>query len=90
MYLPTSPHAQDCRAESRRWLGATRARKEATSSVRDLLHSCSRDLATGNKLNWLQTPGRRQPHAFPKNNSPKNKYTLHQWLYDAPMQSLIA
>ena len=53
----------------RRWLGATRASEKATSSVCDLLHSCSRDLAAGDKLDGLQAASQVQLHPFSKEYS---------------------
>lgn len=68
-YLPASPHAQDCRAESRRRLGAACACEEATCSVCDLLHSGSRNFSSGNKLNRLQAASQGQLHTFIRGRS---------------------
>ncbi len=45
-------------------LGPPVPAKQATSSVCDLLHSCSRDLAAGDKLDGLQAASQVQLHPF--------------------------
>ena len=55
LYLAANLHAQDCRAESWRRLGAAGTSKEAACSVCDLLHCCARHCPASHKLEWLQT-----------------------------------